>query len=97
MYIKISETTENFVWNTVNAALVQHNAQAILSDISKLNDFVTTCCYNNKDWLEGRISTEESSMLTDLVWDKVGGDNLRKIFGAAAYNRVYVQKKPLVL
>tara|TARA_R100001086_G_C11647282_1_gene206296 strand:+ start:196 stop:489 length:294 start_codon:yes stop_codon:yes gene_type:complete len=97
MYIKISETTDNFVWNIVNQALAQENAQDILSDLKKLNDFVNACCYENTDWLEGRISTEESSMLTDLVWDKVGGDNLKKIFGSAAFDRIYVQNKPLVL
>tara|TARA_R100001510_G_C7516272_1_gene113744 strand:- start:38 stop:331 length:294 start_codon:yes stop_codon:yes gene_type:complete len=95
MYIEINEATNDLKWEIINKAAQHKDASKILSDIKVLNDFVTECCYDNKDWMEGRISTEESSMLTDLVWEKIGGDNLRDNFGQATYDALHIKKVPL--
>jgi polyhydroxyalkanoate synthesis regulator phasin len=73
-----NENLEILIDEIIEKTLSNENAKELLSDINKLDRFVTNCKYENDDFMNGKISTEESITVTDEVWESIGGDNLYK-------------------
>jgi hypothetical protein len=62
----------------IEKVLSHDNVKEMLSDIFVLDRFVTECKFENDDWVNGKIYTNESLELTDIIWEEIGGDNLYK-------------------
>jgi hypothetical protein len=62
----------------IEKVLSHDNVKEMLSDIFVLDRFVTECKFENDDWVNGKITTNESLELTDIIWEEIGGDNLYK-------------------
>ena len=62
----------------IEKVLSHDNVKEMLSDIFVLDRFVTECKFANDDWVNGKIYTNESLELTDIIWEEIGGDNLYK-------------------
>ena len=72
------EITLKFKNEIIEKVLSHDNVKEMLSDIFVLDRFVTECKFENDDWVSGKIYTNESLELTDIIWEEIGGDNLYK-------------------
>ena len=72
------EITLKFKNEIIEKVLSHDNVKEMLSDIFVLDRFVTEWKFANDDWVNGKIYTNESLELTDIIWEEIGGDNLYK-------------------
>lgn len=75
-YYLMNEIYENTISEIVDLVLEDDNAKDVLSSLENLDRFVVNALSDNDDFLQGRISTEEFSTMTDRIWEVIGGDNL---------------------
>jgi|TARA_Y100000289_G_C3929027_1_gene155266 hypothetical protein len=76
--LNMREITLKLKNEIIEKVLSHDNVKEMLSDIFVLDRFVTECKFENDDWVNGKIYTNESLELTDIIWEEIGGDNLYK-------------------